>query len=216
MKTPFSTEQFISVFEKYNTALYPAQFIILALGIIAIIFLHSKSIFKNIFISGFLGLLWLWIGVVYYLCFFTVINIAAYIFGGLFIIQGLIFLYEAIYRTNLTFDFDGKVRNYFGYFFILFGLILYPIIGYSIEHDFSKVISLGLPCPTVILTFGFLMITNKSLHIYILIIPTIWALIGFIAVLNFGIYQDIMLLVSAIVAGIWLLMRKKNLLINNS
>ena len=216
MKTPFSTEQFISVFEKYNSALYPAQFIILALGIIAIIFLHSNNIFKNIFISGFLGLLWLWIGVVYHLYFFTVIDKAAYIFGGLFIIQGLIFLYEAIYRTHLTFEFDGKVRNYFGYFFILFGLILYPIIGYSVEHDFSKVICLGLPCPTVILTFGFLMITNKTLPIYILIIPTIWAFIGFTAVLNFGIYQDIILLISAIVAGIWLFMRKKNLLINNS
>lgn len=216
MKTPFSTEQFISVFEKYNSALYPAQFIILVLGIIAIIFLHSNNTFKNFYISGFLGLLWLWIGVVYHFYFFAEINKVAYIFSGLFIIQGLIFYIEAISRVQIIFEFDGKVRNYIGYFFILFGLILYPIIGYNIEHDFSKVISLGLPCPTVILTFGFLMNTNKSLPIYVLIIPTIWALIGFTAVLNFGIYQDIMLLVSAIVAGIWLLMRKKNLLINNS
>lgn len=216
METPFSTEQFISVFEKYNSALYPAQFIILVLGIIAIIFLHSNNTFKNFYISGFLGLLWLWIGVVYHFYFFAEINKVAYIFSGLFIIQGLIFYIEAISRVQIIFEFDGKVRNYIGYFFILFGLILYPIIGYNIEHDFSKVISLGLPCPTVILTFGFLMNTNKSLPIYVLIIPTIWALIGFTAVLNFGIYQDIMLLVSAIIAGIWLLMRKKNLLINNS
>lgn len=210
MNTPFSSKHYIYVFEKYNTDLFPAQLIILALGIIAILFLHTKSVYRNFFISSFLGLIWLWMGIVYYLCFFASINNAAYIFGGLFIIQGIIFFSEAIFRTHLTFEFDGSIRNYIGYFFILFGLLLYPLIGYIIESNITKIISLGLPCPIAILTFGFLMITNKSFPKYILIIPTVWALIGFTAILNFGIYQDIALLISAIVANIWLCTRKRN------
>lgn len=107
------------------------------------------------------------------------------------------------------YSFTGGTRSYLGYFFVLFGLIIYPVISYLLEGSFAKTITLGLPCPTTILTFGFLMLTSARFPKYLLIIPTLWAVIGTGAAVNLGIYQDYLMLASAIVADIYLLKRKK-------
>lgn len=208
MKTPFTPDQFFEIFEKYNSAVFPAQFVFLLLGILAIIFLHSKGRSKNYYIGGLLSLLWLWIGIIYHISFFTSINKAAYAFGSLFIIQGIFFFIELL-RNRLEFNFSGKARDYIGYFFIIFGLIIYPTISYLLEGSWSRTIALGLPCPTTILTFGFLMMTTSKFSKYLLIIPTLWAIIGTGAATSFGVYQDYVMLLAAIVGDIYLFGRKK-------
>jgi uncharacterized membrane protein HdeD (DUF308 family) len=208
MKTPFTIEQFFGVFEKYNSAVFPIQLVLVILGIIALILIHSKKESKNKLITGFLSFLWLWIGIVYHMVFFTSVTKAAYLFGGLFIIQGIL-LTIALFRKQLVFKFEGSTREYIGYFFIVFGLIIYPVISYWLEGSFALTITLGLPCPTTILTFGFLMLTNRRFPKYLLIIPTLWALIGTRAAISFGVYQDYMMLLSAVVADIYLFGRKK-------
>ena len=208
MNPPFSIEEFFSVFEAYNSAIFPLQFFIIAIGLIATFLLQSESRFKNPLIAGFLAFLWFWIGIVYHLFHFTVINKAAYGFGALFILQGVFFVIE-MSRQRLHFYFPKGIWGYLGYFFIWFGLILYPLISYFAEVSWLKTISLGLPCPTTILTFGFLMLTNPKIPKYLLIVPSIWAVIGTGAATNFGIYQDYVMLLSAIVANIYLLRRKR-------
>jgi hypothetical protein len=114
-----------------------------------------------------------------------------------------------IFRTYLGFDFQKNRRTCLGYFFILFGLILYPIIGYLLGGKLSVTISLGLPCPTTILTFGFLMLSKKGFPKYLLIIPNLWAIIGTFAAVNFAVYQDFLMLIAAVIADFYLLKRKK-------
>lgn len=208
MKTPFTTGQFFEVFRNYNSEIFPIQIIILVLGIAAIFLIYNKKEISDKIICGFLGFLWLWIGVVYHLSFFTEINKAAFGFGGLFILQGIFFFIE-LFRNKLHFSFKPVTSNYIGYIFILFGLIVYPVISYLSAQNFSETISLGLPCPTAIYTFGFLMLANKKMSKYLLIIPTIWAVIGTGAAVNFGIYQDYVMLLSAIVANVYILKKKK-------
>jgi hypothetical protein len=206
MEAPFTTEQIFEIFEKYNSGVFPMQIIIIVFGIVGILLIHSNTKFKNSLIGGFLAFLWLWIGI--HVSFLTSINEGAYVFGGLFIIQGIFFFIELI-RKRLEFSFTGWVREYIGYFFILFGLIIYPIISYLLEGSFIHTISLGLPCPNTIFTFGFLMISDRKLSKYLLIIPTIWAIIGIGAAVNFGVYQDYVVLLSAITANIYLIRREK-------
>ncbi|MCB0468416.1 MAG: hypothetical protein KDC64_09425, partial [Aequorivita sp.] len=107
MKTPFTFDQFFQVFQNYNTEIFPFQFIILAMGVVAVILIHNKKSIGNKLIAGFLGFLWIWIGLVYHLYFFTGINQAAYGFGALFILQGIFFLIE-LFRNRLQFSFASK------------------------------------------------------------------------------------------------------------
>jgi len=208
MKVPFTIDQFFNVFENYNSELFPVQLLILLLGLIALVFVHKKKSSTNILIGGFLGLLWIWIGAVYHLMFFTAINKPAFVFGGLFILQGLLFLLNTFSNSKIEYGFGGKAKDYLGYFFILFGLIIYPIVGYVVEGSASRIISLGLPCPSTIFTFGFLMLATNRVPKYLLIIPLLWSLVGFSAAINFGVIQDYMLIVSALFASIFLFRKK--------
>jgi hypothetical protein len=208
MKTPFTTEQFFKVFENYNSTVFPFQLIIVLLGFTVLFLLHSKIPFKNKLIGCYLGVLWIWIGLVYHVIYFTEINKAAYVFGGIFILQGLLILLNTLVRGKLVFSFNRQFKDYTGYFFIIFGLLIYPVIGYLVEGSFIRTIALGLPCPTTIFTFGFLMLTDNKFPKYLLIIPSLWAIIGLSAAVNFGVYQDFMLIISAIIAGIFLIKRK--------
>ncbi|NVO19947.1 MAG: hypothetical protein HXX13_09615 [Bacteroidetes bacterium] len=208
MKTPFTTEQFFSVFENYNLALFPAQWILLLLGVIAALLIRSNFRARHLAINCFLGLLWLWMGIIYHLLFFADINPAAKVFGVVFIIQGLLFIYNGFRADTLSFNFNKEAKDYAGYFLILFGLLLYPVIGYLVNGSLERTISLGLPCPTTIFTFGFLLLTSAKLPKYMLIIPSLWAIIGFSAVIKFGVYQDVMLPISAMLAIFWLTSRK--------
>jgi Family of unknown function (DUF6064) len=209
MKTPFTTEQFFSVFEKYNHAIFPVQIILFLLSIFALIAIGSKIKQKDKFVSGILGFLWLWMGIGYHFAFFSGINKVAYGFGLLFILQGLFLLWEGVLLYNLKFEFKNSIQAYFGYFFILYGLIFYPVVGYLVEPNLSRTISIGLPCPTTILTFGFLLLCDKKFSKYLLIIPSLWAVIGISAVIKLGVYQDSMMLIAAIIADVLILRSKK-------
>lgn len=208
MKIPFTIEQFFSVFEKYNTALYPFQWVIILLGFVALLLLQSKNSAKNKFISSYLGILWIWVGFAYHIAFFSKINSVALVFGIVFILQGALILFNTLLADRIIFYYTPKKNHYIAYFFIVFGLIIYPIIGYFLEGSFSRTISLGLPCPTTILTFGFFMMTNSKFPKYLLIIPSIWAIIGLSAAINFGVYQDFMMIISAIIANTILFRRQ--------
>lgn len=208
MKTPFTIEEFFQVFENYNTMIFPIQLVLLAIGIIAVLFIHSKSEYRHQMITVVLGFLWIWTGFVYHILSFSIINKAAYIFGAIFILQGVFFFIE-LTRKKLEFTFDRSTKDYIGYFFIIFGLIIYPAISYFSAGELSGTISLGLPCPTTIMTFGFLMLTSRVFPKYHLIIPTLWAIIGTGAAVNFGVYQDYLMLLAAIVANVYLLRRKR-------
>ena len=209
MKLPFTTEQFFNVIEKYNLTMFPFQLIILLLGVICLFLLHSKLSSKDKLIGLYLGFLWIWIGVAYHLAFFTVINKAAFLFGGIFIIQGLLILFYTFTKNKLVFTFTLKIKDYLGYFFILYGLIIYPIISYLVEGSFEKTIIMGLPCPSTIFTFGFFMLTDNKFPKYLLIIPSLWAVVGLSAAINIGVLQDVMILVAAITADIILIRRKR-------
>lgn len=208
MKMPFTTEQFLSVFEHYNHALFPGQFFILALGILSIVLIHIQRTSKNMLIGSILGLLWIWVGAVYHLGFFADINPVARFFGAVFILQGLLIMYAAL-QNRLHFSFSNNASDYTGYFFMLFGIIIYPLIGLSMLGEPLKIISLGLPCPTTIFTFGLFIMARSHFPKYLLIIPTLWAIVGLSAAVNFGIYQDFMLIIAAISALLIILTEKK-------
>ena len=208
MKTPITTDQFFSIFEKYNNSIFPVQIILFLLSICALIAIGSRFRQKDKFVAGFLGVLWLWMVIGYHIAFFSGISRIALGYGVLFILQGLFLLWEGVLLYNLKFVFRMSIQAYLGYFFILYGLIIYPVVGYMIETNLLRTISVGLPSPTIILTFGFLLLCDKKFSKYLLIIPSLWAVIGISGVIKPGIYQDSVMLIAAIIADIWLLKDK--------
>jgi hypothetical protein len=153
-------------------------------------------------------------GIVYHLIFFSAINKAAYIFGALFIIQGILFFIWGVFKGELSFDYRKTNYNNAGILIILYALIIYPVLGYNLGHAYPYSPTFGLPCPTTIFTFGILLFSNKKIPVYILIIPLLWSVVGFTAALTLTIYEDIGLLIAGLTTFTFLLISNREKLYN--
>ena len=207
MKLPFSTDQFLQVFRDYNLSVFPAQ-ILLVLIALSLVFLSAKRIAgNNRLISLTLALLWLWMGIVYQFLFFATINKAAWLFGSLFIAQGVLFIYYGVIKQSLSYRFNRNTRGIIGTILIIFALVIYPFLGYLFGHIYPSSPTFGLPCPTTIFTFGVLLWSERKVPLMILIVPFLWSVVGFSAATQLGMLEDLALLIAGIMATSILLFR---------
>jgi hypothetical protein len=210
MNFPFTSEQFLDVFKAYNLALWPAQIFLVVLALAAIFLAVYKTKFSDRVITLALTFYWLWIGIVYHLIFFTKINKAAYGFAALFLLQSGLFFYFGIIKHTLHFKYLNNVKGLSAIVMFLYSLIFYPLLGYSFGNIYPQTPTFGLPCPTTIFTFGLLLLSEGKINKILLIIPVLWAVIGFTAALKLGILQDIGLLVSAVLTLTVIIIERKN------
>lgn len=203
----FTKEQFIEIFINYNQTVFPVQILLYILSLFAIYSSYKKYKNSDKYISIILAFFWLWMGIVYHLIFFSTINKAAYLFGSIYIIQAILFFYSGVIKNKLIFGFQKYIYTIIGSILIAYGILVYPVLGIFLGHVYPASPTFGLPCPTTIFTFGILLWSNSKLPAYILIIPAFWAITGFFAALNFGIYEDVGLLLSG-AAGVYFTIKK--------
>jgi len=200
MKIPFSAEQFLNVFDQYNSDVWPIQFAFYGFAIIALFVLFVNHSRKDKTISLLLSVFWLWMGIVYHIMYFSEINPAAIFFGCAFIFQGLIFAYFGILKNDLRYRRDDTTYSVMGTIFLLYGLFIYPILSYSFGHVYPKMPTFGLPCPTTIFTLGILLFSMDRLSWYIYFIPLLWSAIGVSAAIALSITEDLALGTAGIIA----------------
>ena len=209
MKPPFTLEQFIAIFKIYNESVFPMQIIFYLISALVIyLAIRPNPKFSKI-ISIILSFFWLWMGIIYHIVLFTTINKAAYLFGGLFIIQGILFLIYGVFQNKLLFHFQSNKYGIAGICLILYALIVYPIFGFFRGHIYPSSPTFGLPCPTTIFTFGILLLNEKKTPVLILVIPFVWSIIGFMAAFQFGILEDAGLMLASLLAMSLLIYRNK-------
>ena len=209
MNVPFTSEQFFNVFTQYNQAIWPIQILLYLAGIAALGLAVWKFKVSDRIIAAILAGLWLRMGIVYHLTFFTSINKAAYLFGGLFIVQGVLFFIVGTLRHKLSFQPHSNLYAITGAFFILYGTLIYPALGYFMGHIYPHAPTFGVPCPTTIFTFGLLLWTDRKVPKYLLVIPMLWAVIGLSAAIQWGVLEDIMLLLAGLITTAMLVYRDK-------
>jgi hypothetical protein len=207
---PFTVEQFMDIFGKYNVAVWPRQLLFYLIVILTLILAVKKTNYSDKVISAILSFFWLWMGVVYHLVYFTQISKAAYAFGILCIIQGFLFFYVGVMKNNLSFRFRSNNYTLIGSLFIIYALGVYPMLGYFSGHIYPKSPTFGLPCPTAIFTFGLLLWAEKAFPKYLLVIPFIWSVIGFSAAVSLGIREDIGLLIAGVVGSLMILFQDRS------
>lgn len=200
MNLPFNAYQFINLFREYNLSIWPSQLIVYILGLIAVTLAFKRTKYSDKIILIILSVFWLCNGVFYHLTFFTKINKAAYLFGTLFVIQGILYFYYGL-KNKVIFSPKRGIRRALGCVFIVYAAIIYPLLGYYLGHGYPYSPLLGVtPCPTTIFTFGLLLLANPAVGPGMTGIPLIWSLIGFNAALAFGIWEDTGLLASGLIS----------------
>ncbi len=206
---PFTIEQFLGVFERYNLAVFPMQAIAYVLGLVAVFMVLRHR--AGIMVPAILSFMWLWNGLVYHGLFFTTINKAAYGFAFIFVVQGLLFAWTGVFRQTLSFrSSENGLYAIVGLTAITYSMIVYPLLGMLFGHGYPHAPMFGIaPCPTTIFTFGLLLFASPRMPKYLLVCPLLWSVIGFGAAVNLGIKEDIGLLVTGVLATALILYRER-------
>ncbi len=200
MNVPFTAEQFFDILRIYNVGVYPMQWVLLGLAIVAFGLQLMRSEVRHRMISSILAFYWVWMAVAYHLKYFVYINPAAKVFGALFLIEAVLLIWKGVIAGRLRFGYPGGARFYAGIILILYALAVYPLLGKLFGHEFPSSPTFGLPCPTTIFTIGIFCLTVESLSRLVLIVPIIWSAIGSIAAFRFGVFEDLGLLAAGIIA----------------
>lgn len=199
MALPFTIEQFLAIFEAYNLAIWPVQIVAYVLGLMAIALVVRGGANSGSLVSGILALLWLWTGLAYHLWFFAEINPVARVFALVFIVQAGVFVYAGIVQPELRFRAQASAPGLLGTLFIVYALVLYPLMGALLGHAYPRSPTFGVtPCPLTIFTLGMLLWVERPVPRYVLGIPLLWSLVGSSAAVSLGILEDTGLLVAAV------------------
>ena len=198
MSLPFSIEQFLDTFEKYNLSVWPLQLIFYLMALIIIRLSIVKLRGSDKVIALLLSFFWIWMGAVYHLRYFTVINKAAFVFGIAFILQGILFFYVGVVKNSISINFHKNIYGIAGSLLILFSLIIYPVLGFIQGHIYPASPTFGLPCPTTIFTMGVLLWSDKKMPAILFIVPVLWSVVGFSAAHSLGIEEDIGLVIAGV------------------
>jgi hypothetical protein len=206
---PFTLQQFLDNFAAYNLAIWPSQALALGLGLLCIGLLLVRKPMASRIIALILALLWLATGIGYHLFFFTRINGAAYGFALLFLVQAGLFARAAYLGHRLHFGVKPGINLGLGVLLVVYAIVVYPFLSIELGHGFPLMPMFGVtPCPTVLFTWGMLLLTVKPVPRYFLAMPFLWSVIGGSAAFLLGMVQDWPLLIGGFLATL-LLMREK-------
>lgn len=200
MRLPFSVDQFFAVIRQYNEAVWPAQVLLLMVGLTAIALLLWKRSWSSVAISGILALLWTWMGVVYHLAFFTSINPLAYVFGAISLVGAAVFVWLGVLRRELDFILRRDGQGLMGMVLVVFALLIYPAWSSIAGHAYPNLPTFGLPCPTTIFTIGMLAMAVGSKVRVALVVPILWSLVGGQAAFLLDVPPDWGLLAAGLIA----------------
>ena len=197
MELPFTSEQFLEVFRNYNTTFYPLQVVFMLSAIFTFLLVLKPGKLSGALILTIMAAWWGWMGFVYHILFFSQINKAAFLFGALFILEGILLLNYA-FRETTEFLFRKNPYRITSILLLCYALIIYPVIGYFNGHRYPYSPTFALPCPTTIFTFGIMLLSKNRLPLYLLLIPVIWSVIGFTAAILLNMYEDTALIVCGV------------------
>lgn len=191
MALPFTAGEFFDVFSAYNRALWPfAALLWIYALVVVVLFARDRATGRSI--ALLLAVQWAWAAVAYHAAFFSAINPAAWLFSVLFLIEGGLFAWFGIVGTRLQFSTGGSRHHAVAWFLIVYAL-LYPLLARVSGHAFPALPTFGVPCPTTILTIGFLCAGKAPMPRAVAVIPLAWALVGGSSALTLGMLPDLML-----------------------
>lgn len=188
-------KQILNLIEKYNSSIWPMQIILLIAAAAAVLLIIEKKKNSDFIINIILAFLWIWAGAVYQLVFFTKVEPESYFFGVLFIMQGLLFVYEGFSNSKIEYGINNRVRTWLGAILILYALLMHPILENLMGYIYPVSITFGMPSLITLFTFGILLLTTQGVGLHIIVMPLIWSILHFSLTIKLGLHQNILLLV---------------------
>ena len=192
MQLPFTYEQFLEVFGAYNRALWPLGLALWIASFVVIVVFFRTNHPLHRWLSGLLAVHWAWSGLAYHLAFFTAVNPAAWFFAALFLVQAGLLVWWGVAKPRLRFTMGRSFWHLTGVAFLAYALA-YPALNLALGYRFPRVPTFGVPCPSTIMTAGFLVMARGPVG-WLAAIPAIWCVVGGSAAFLLGVRTDLALI----------------------
>jgi hypothetical protein len=186
---PLTAEALFSLYGSYNRALMPAAFLGLALCLAGIVLAARPFPGSARLLSAILAGFWLWNGAVFHFGFLAPLTWAAWIFGVVFLLQGVMLLWTGVARGRIAYATSTGLPGLAGA--LLLGMaLLYPVLDMLAGRAWPGLQFAGtLPAPTVLAMLGFLLMAQRR-AVALAVIPLLWALLHGATAVSLGIWQD--------------------------
>jgi hypothetical protein len=197
---PIDAEVLYSLYGSHNEATWPAPLVGYGLCLLALLLALRPFAASHRIVGAILAAAWAWNGVAFHIATFAPLNWGAWIFGAVFILEGVRWLRLAVIAQTLQFRFDAGRGGFAGVALMAFALA-YPLIEQAAGHPWPQVQLPGtLPAPTMLVTLAMLAMARGQGTRRLTIIPLAWALTGGAAAVTLGIWQDVAM-AAAVFAG---------------
>jgi hypothetical protein len=204
MQLPFTHGEFLGAFAEYNARFWPAAAVIWAATAVVAGWWMTRRRVPARLVLALLAVHWMWSGIAYHFLVFRHINPAAVFFAAAFLFQGALFVRHLL-ANHPAFTVRADLRGILAAVFVLYGLA-YPAIGLPLGLDYPYAPMFGIPCPTTLVTVGWL-VAARALPATLTVVPVAWAAIGSTAAFELGIYADLALIPAATVLAVDGIMR---------
>ncbi|MEA2560555.1 MAG: hypothetical protein QOH06_2059 [Acidobacteriota bacterium] len=170
---------------------FPSQAVFYGLCLVAICLLAFRGKGPDRAISFILGTMWAAMALSFSVEVFRMEHLVTWVGLLLLLAQTLIFLWEGILRKDGNdrngrrgrLDFQARAGGapVVGALFLLYSLVLQPVLELVLEPDPFPLPYLGLPFNAVLFTFGLLLFLREGFPRHVLYVPLIWAALGGLA-----------------------------------
>ena len=162
---------------------------------------HVRGADRPRWIWAVLAVQWAWAAIAYHAALFSRINAAAWLFAGLFLLEAVLLMWLGVAPARLRFSHGHAMQQRVGYALIAYGL-LYPFIVLADGHAYPRAPTFGVPCPTTVVTVGFLMLASRPVSPIVTLVPLLWTVVAGSAAFALGMHADLALLVAGFVLGV--------------
>lgn len=173
----YTRDVYLRIFDSYNDAIWPAQVAGYVLCLLMLWWALRPGPASGRVATAALAALWLWTGFTFHILHFARIDFAGMALGALYLLQGLLLLLSGTILGRLRFRFADGPAGRFGIFLIA-AAALYPLAAMAAGTGWRGAAYVGVaPAPTILLTFGMLLLTDRRTPWHLLALPVLLACI---------------------------------------
>lgn len=169
---PFHPEVYERILAAYNEAMWPAHLIFVLLGAFALVISLRQRWMETRMAPLIMAGVFFWVGYGYYILEFSDLSWAAKIFASLFIAEGLFFLGLSGLGKGLPIGGSSKTAILVAILICTYGVLGHPALVTKGSLNPQSLSSFGVhPLPTLIFTFGLLVLVRGKLKWALLPLP---------------------------------------------
>lgn len=175
----FSPRAYYRLIQRYNEEIWPAQLLMLGLGLTILFLLARPSPRQGHMISTLLAILWAWVAGAFFWNRYATINWAAAYVAPLFVLEAALLAWIGVLRRGTTFRSNRDPTARLGLGLFVCSFVFYPAIPPLTGRPWQQAEIFGIvPDPTVLATLGLLLLVEGRPRWELLAVPVLWCAIS--------------------------------------